>query len=155
MGLKKRPHHVEVSVFEGERFVLNHQREFLQKMWSDILLKISKTPVGFISCIKDDVQFILESMKTFQHFDISKVEELLNAFFAKATAYDEARSSSSEKLSKGLLKRQLKEVNTHLQDAQAKESEEVSKLQSTVDELECIEKKLVDLKEQRTPRVLL
>ncbi|KAL0396153.1 UNVERIFIED_CONTAM: hypothetical protein Scaly_0063700 [Sesamum calycinum] len=74
------------------------------------------------------------------------VEELLNAFFAKVTAYDEVRSSSFEKLSKGLLERQLKEANTHLQDAQAKESEEVSKIQSTMDELERIEKKLVDLK---------
>ncbi|KAL0463310.1 UNVERIFIED_CONTAM: hypothetical protein Slati_0218600 [Sesamum latifolium] len=89
-------------------------------------------------------------MKTFQHFDVSKVEELLNAFFAKAAAYDKARSSSSEKLSKGLLERQLKEANTRLQDAQVKESEEVSKIQSTMDELERIEKKLVDLKEQRT-----
>ncbi|KAL0287781.1 UNVERIFIED_CONTAM: hypothetical protein Scaly_2550100 [Sesamum calycinum] len=90
---------------------------------------------------KDDVRFVLESMKTFQHFDISKMEELLNAFFAKATAYDEARSSSLEKLSKVLLKRQLKEANTRLQ--------EVSKIQSTMDELERIEKKLVDLKKQK------
>ncbi|KAL0293874.1 UNVERIFIED_CONTAM: hypothetical protein Sradi_6916200 [Sesamum radiatum] len=142
MGLKKRsPHHAAVSAFEGERFVLNHQGEFFQKMRSDLLLKISKTPVDFISSIKDDVRFVLESMKTFQHFDISKMEELLNAFFAKATAYDEARSSSSEKLSKVLLERQLKEANTRLQ--------EVSKIQSTMDELEHIEKKLVDLKKQK------
>ncbi|KAL0291230.1 UNVERIFIED_CONTAM: hypothetical protein Sangu_2541300 [Sesamum angustifolium] len=64
---------------------------------------------------------------SFQHFDVSKVEELLNAFFAKAAAYDEARSSSFEKLSKGLLERQLK-ANTHIQDAQVKESEEPSKI---------------------------
>ncbi|KAL0463314.1 UNVERIFIED_CONTAM: hypothetical protein Slati_0219000 [Sesamum latifolium] len=63
--------------------------------------------------------------------------------FAKAAAYDKARSSSSEKLSKGLLERQLKEANTRLQDAKVKESEEVSKIQSTMDELERIEKKLV------------
>ncbi|KAL0340279.1 UNVERIFIED_CONTAM: hypothetical protein Sradi_4544700 [Sesamum radiatum] len=80
-------------------------------------------------------------MKSFQHFDVSKVEELLNAFFAKAATYDEARSSSFEKLSKGLLERQLK-ANAHLQDAQVKESEEPSKIQSTMDELERIEKRL-------------
>ncbi|KAL0438961.1 UNVERIFIED_CONTAM: hypothetical protein Slati_2379100 [Sesamum latifolium] len=97
----KLPHHAAMLVFEGERLVLNHQKEFLQKMWSDLL--------------------------SFQRFDVSKVEELLNIFFSKAAAYDKARSSSSEKLSKGLLERQLKEANTRLQDAQVKESEEVSK----------------------------
>ncbi|KAL0458003.1 UNVERIFIED_CONTAM: hypothetical protein Slati_0427500 [Sesamum latifolium] len=137
MGSKaKLPHHAAVSVFEGERFVLNHQKEFLQKMWSDLLVKISKTPVDFISSIQDDVCFVLESMKSFQRFDVSRVEELLNVFFSKAATYDKARSSSSEKLSKGLLERQLKEASTRLQDAQVKESEEVSKIESTMDELE-------------------
>ncbi|KAL0455861.1 UNVERIFIED_CONTAM: hypothetical protein Slati_0925300 [Sesamum latifolium] len=104
MGSKaKLPHHAAVSVFEGERFVFNHQKEFLQKMWNDLLVKISKTPVDFISSIQDDVCFVLESMKSFQCFDVSKVEELLNTFFTKAAAYDKARSSSSKKLSKGLL----------------------------------------------------
>ncbi|KAL0320196.1 UNVERIFIED_CONTAM: hypothetical protein Sradi_5281100 [Sesamum radiatum] len=99
MGPKaKLPCHASVPVFEGERFVLNHQKEFLQKMWSDLLVKISKTPVDFISSIQGD----------------------------------------------------LKEASTRLQDAQDKESEEVSKIESIIDELERIEKKLVDLKEQRT-----
>ncbi|KAL0455747.1 UNVERIFIED_CONTAM: hypothetical protein Slati_0913900 [Sesamum latifolium] len=93
MGSKaKLPQHAAVSVFEGEIFVLNHQKEFLQKMWSDLLVKISKTPVDFISSIQDDVCFVLESMKSFQRFDVSKVKELLNVFFSKAAAYDKARS---------------------------------------------------------------
>ncbi|KAL0430527.1 UNVERIFIED_CONTAM: hypothetical protein Sradi_0678700 [Sesamum radiatum] len=151
MGPKaKLPCHAAMSVFEGERFVLNHQREFLQKMWSDFLVKISKTPVDFVSSIQDDVRFILESMKNFQRFDISKVEEPLNALFTKVAAYGKVRSSSSEKLSKDLLERQLKEVNTCLQDGQVKESEEVFKIQTIMDELESIERKLVYLKEQRT-----
>ncbi|KAL0463332.1 UNVERIFIED_CONTAM: hypothetical protein Slati_0220800 [Sesamum latifolium] len=105
MGSKaKLPRHAAMSVFEGERFVLNHQKEFFQKMWSDLLV----------------------------------------------VAYDKARSSSFEKLSKGLLEQQLKEANTRLQDAQVKENEDVSKIQSIMDELERIEKKLVNLKEQRT-----
>ncbi|KAL0367225.1 UNVERIFIED_CONTAM: hypothetical protein Sradi_3612600 [Sesamum radiatum] len=80
MGPKaKLPRHASVSVFEGEKFVLNHQREFLQNMWSDLLVKKSKTPIAFISSIQDDVCFVLESMKNFQRFDVSKVEELLNA----------------------------------------------------------------------------
>ncbi|KAK4382900.1 putative AC transposase [Sesamum angolense] len=68
----------------------------------------------------------------------------------RSAAYDKARLSSSKKLSKGILERQFKKTNTRLEDAQAKESEEFSKIQSIMDALECIEKKLVDLKEQRT-----
>ncbi|KAL0340123.1 UNVERIFIED_CONTAM: hypothetical protein Sradi_4529100 [Sesamum radiatum] len=92
MGIKgKQPlHHIAVLVFEGERFVLNHEEEFLQKMWSDLLVKISNTLIDFISSIKDNVQFVLESMKSFHRFDISKVEEYMNVFFTKAAAYDEA-----------------------------------------------------------------
>ncbi|KAL0309135.1 UNVERIFIED_CONTAM: hypothetical protein Sradi_5855800 [Sesamum radiatum] len=150
MGCKAKPlRYTALSVFEGERFVLNYIKVFLQKMWSDLLVKILKTLVDFISFIKDDVLFVLESMKSFQHFDISKVEKLLNAFFAKATAYEETGSSSSDKLSKVLLERQLKEANSRHQDAQVKKSEEISKIQSTIDELERIKNKLMDLKEQR------
>ncbi|KAL0284943.1 UNVERIFIED_CONTAM: hypothetical protein Sradi_7185900, partial [Sesamum radiatum] len=51
-------------------------------------LKISNNPVDFLSSIEDDVYLILESMKSFQKFDITKVEESLNTFFVKVRAYD-------------------------------------------------------------------
>ncbi|KAL0411489.1 UNVERIFIED_CONTAM: hypothetical protein Slati_3738600 [Sesamum latifolium] len=86
---KQLPHPAAVSIFEGEKFVLNHQKEFLQKMWSDLLMKILNTPIDFISSIEDDVYLVLESMKSFQKFDISKVEELLNVFIVKVASYVE------------------------------------------------------------------
>ncbi|KAL0458587.1 UNVERIFIED_CONTAM: hypothetical protein Slati_0485900 [Sesamum latifolium] len=61
-----------VSVLEGESFLFSHHKEFLQKMWSDLLMKISNTPVDFLSSIEDDVSLILESMKNFYKFDITK-----------------------------------------------------------------------------------
>ncbi|KAL0446205.1 UNVERIFIED_CONTAM: hypothetical protein Slati_1748400 [Sesamum latifolium] len=70
--------------------------------------------------------------------------------FEGESAYDEARSLSSEKLSKSLLEQQLKEAKDHLRDAQIKASEEASKVQSTMTKLEHIEKEIIDLKEQRT-----
>ncbi|KAL0439873.1 UNVERIFIED_CONTAM: hypothetical protein Slati_2470300 [Sesamum latifolium] len=67
MGLKENqlPRPPAVSVFEGESFLLNCQKEFLQKLWSDILVKISNTLVDFFSSIEDDVHLVLESMKSF------------------------------------------------------------------------------------------
>ncbi|KAL0293463.1 UNVERIFIED_CONTAM: hypothetical protein Scaly_3141300 [Sesamum calycinum] len=82
--------------------------------------------------------------------EASKGEESLNTFFVKVGAYDEARSLSSEKLSRSLHEQQLKEVKAHLQDVQAKASEKVSEVQSTMDELEHIEKEIVALKGRRT-----
>ncbi|KAL0317362.1 UNVERIFIED_CONTAM: hypothetical protein Sangu_2150500 [Sesamum angustifolium] len=85
-------------------------------------------------------------MKSFQKFDVSKVEESLNTLFAKVRAYDEARSLSSEKLSRSIHEQQLKEAKAHLQDVQAKASEETSEIQSGTDELEHIEEDIVVLK---------
>ncbi|KAK4383354.1 hypothetical protein Sango_2784500 [Sesamum angolense] len=61
-------------------------------------------------------------------------------------AYDEARSLSSEKLSRNLHEQQLKVAKACLQDVQAKVSEEASEIQSAMDELEHIEKDIVVLK---------
>ncbi|KAL0423648.1 UNVERIFIED_CONTAM: hypothetical protein Sradi_0899600 [Sesamum radiatum] len=147
MGLRKKQSlpPTAVLVFKGESFLFNYQKEFLQRLWSGLLVKISNTPVDFFSSIEDDVYLILESMKSFQKFDVSKVEESLNTFFAKVRAYDEARSLSSEKLSRSLHEQQLKEVKARLQDVQAKASEETSKIQSAMDELEHIEEDIVVL----------
>ncbi|KAL0412996.1 UNVERIFIED_CONTAM: hypothetical protein Sradi_1501300 [Sesamum radiatum] len=147
---KQLPQPPAVSVFEGESFLFNHQKEFLQKLWSDLLVKISNTPVDFLSSIEDDVYLILESMKSFQKFDITKVEESLNTFFVKVRAYDEARSLSSHKLSRSLHAQRLKEAEDRLQDVEAKASEGVSKAQSIMDELEEVEKGIVALKGRRT-----
>ncbi|KAL0361647.1 UNVERIFIED_CONTAM: hypothetical protein Sradi_3849200 [Sesamum radiatum] len=133
MGLKGKqlPPPPAVSVFEGESFLFNHQKEFLQKLWSDLLVKISNTPVDFLSSIEDDVYLIFESMKSFQKFDITKVEESLNIFFVKVRAYDEARSLSSHKLSRSLHAQRLKEAEDRLQDVEVKASEGASKAQWT------------------------
>ncbi|KAL0458407.1 UNVERIFIED_CONTAM: hypothetical protein Slati_0467900 [Sesamum latifolium] len=152
MGLKGKqlPQPPAASVLEGESFVCSHHKEFLQKMWSDLLVKISNTPVDFLSSIEDDVSLILKSMKNFHKFDITPVEESLNTFFVKVRAYDEARSLSSQKLSRSLHEQYLKEAKARLQDVQAKASEGASKVQSIVDELEHVEKKIVALKGRRT-----
>ncbi|KAK6147727.1 hypothetical protein DH2020_018639 [Rehmannia glutinosa] len=120
----KTPHCAAFSEFKGGKFLYKHQREFLQNMWSDLREILASTSIDFISSIKEDVFVVLESMKSFKNFDISHLEELLEAFFAeKAAAYDdEARSISSEKGSKELLKNltaSLKQQQELLQIAQA------------------------------------
>ncbi|KAL0411691.1 UNVERIFIED_CONTAM: hypothetical protein Slati_3758800 [Sesamum latifolium] len=151
MGLKGKqlPQPPAVSVLEGERFLFSHHKGFLQKMRSDLLVKISNALVDFLSSIEDDVSLILESMKNFHKFDITKVEESLNTFFVKVHAYDEARSLSSQKLSRSLHEQHLKESKARLQDVQSKASEGASKVQSIVDELEHVEKEIVALKGRR------
>ncbi|KAL0458914.1 UNVERIFIED_CONTAM: hypothetical protein Slati_0518600 [Sesamum latifolium] len=111
--------------------------------------------VDFISLIEDDVPLILKSMKNFHKFDITPVEESLNTFFVKVRAYDEARSLSSQKLSRRLHEQHLKETKARLQDVQAKASEAASKVQSIVDELEHVEKEIVALKDEEQACALL
>ncbi|KAK4397900.1 hypothetical protein Sango_1265500 [Sesamum angolense] len=125
-------------------------KEFLQKLWSGLLVKISNTPVDFLSSIEDDVYLIPESMKSFHKFNVSKVEESLNTFFVKVGDYDKARSLSSEKLSPSFHKQQLKKAKARVQDVQAKASVEASKVQSAMNELEHIEKEIIALKGRRT-----
>ncbi|KAL2235420.1 UNVERIFIED_CONTAM: hypothetical protein Sindi_1274200 [Sesamum indicum] len=45
-------------------------------MWSDLLVKISNTPIDFFSSIEDNVYLVLVSMKSFQKFDISKASKV-------------------------------------------------------------------------------
>ncbi|KAL0433469.1 UNVERIFIED_CONTAM: hypothetical protein Slati_2681200 [Sesamum latifolium] len=59
-------------------------------------------------------------------------------------------SSNKDRHWKSLSDQQLKEAENHLQDAQTKASEETSKVQSTMDKLERIEKEIMDLKRPRT-----
>ncbi|KAL0402329.1 UNVERIFIED_CONTAM: hypothetical protein Slati_4262800 [Sesamum latifolium] len=89
---------------------------------------VSVFEVGFLSSIEDDVYLILETMRSFQKFDITRVEESLNT----------------------LHEQHLKEAKDRFQDVQAKGSEEAFEVQSTTDGLEHIEKEIVALKERRT-----
>ncbi|KAK4409474.1 hypothetical protein Sango_0020400 [Sesamum angolense] len=123
------------SIDVGEEFETSHSSTMTPPLGMGLRRKQSPPPtvvsvfkdikysVDFLSSIENDVYLILESMKSFQKFDVSKVEESLNTFFAKVHAYDEARSLSSKKLSRSLHEQQLKEVKARLQDVQAKASE--------------------------------
>ncbi|KAL0308139.1 UNVERIFIED_CONTAM: hypothetical protein Sangu_2992500 [Sesamum angustifolium] len=63
MGLRRKqsPPPAAVSVFKGESFLFNYQKEFLQSLWSGLLVKISNTLIDFLSSIEDNVYLILES----------------------------------------------------------------------------------------------
>ncbi|KAK6151917.1 hypothetical protein DH2020_014552 [Rehmannia glutinosa] len=87
----------------SEKFIRNHQQEYLQKLSSDLREKISNIPIDSLSSIQDEVMIVLESMKSFNIIDISFVEGSLKDLFAKAVVYDEARLSSSDIVSKELL----------------------------------------------------
>ncbi|KAL0307104.1 UNVERIFIED_CONTAM: hypothetical protein Sradi_6127700 [Sesamum radiatum] len=109
---------------------------------SDFIAEISNIPVDFLSSIEDDVYIILESMKSFHKFDVSKVEESLSTIFVKFGAYDKAKSLFSEKLSRNLHEQQLKEAKARLQDVQAKASEEASEVQSAMASWSILRKRL-------------
>ncbi|PIN16516.1 hypothetical protein CDL12_10834 [Handroanthus impetiginosus] len=142
-------HNAAVLVFKGKKFVLNHQKEFLKKLWSDLQQRIADTPIKSVLSIQDDAQFVLESMKNFNKFDIPQLEKLLKALFDKANAYDKTRSTSFKKASKELLAQQVGIAKDHLHNVQAREFKEVNQIRSTEEELESIEKELKNLKEHK------
>ncbi|KAL0444422.1 UNVERIFIED_CONTAM: hypothetical protein Slati_2164900 [Sesamum latifolium] len=82
---------------------------------------VSVFEVDFLSSIKDDDYLILESMKSFQKFDITKVEESLNT-----------------------------KLMIDFKMFKLKANEGASKVQSIMDKLEHIEKEIVVLKGRRT-----
>ncbi|KAK6131725.1 hypothetical protein DH2020_034522 [Rehmannia glutinosa] len=137
------------SVFQGEKFIRNHQQEYLQMLWGDLREKISNIPIDSLSSIQDEVMIVLKSMKSFNIIDISFVEGSLKDLFAKAVAYDEAMSSSSEIVSKELLVQQLSEVEDRLHDAKTKEAKESARISSTKGELESINRELDNLRKRK------
>ncbi|KAK4381667.1 hypothetical protein Sango_2944800 [Sesamum angolense] len=145
------------SIDVGEESETSHSSTMTPPLGMGLRRKQSPPPaavsvlkVDFLSSIEDDVYLILESMKSFQKFDVSKVEESLNMFFAKVHAYNEARSLSSKKLSQSQHEQQLKEVKARLQVVQAKANEKSSEIQSAMDELEHVEADIAVLKGRRT-----
>lgn len=130
-----------VSVFEAEKFLRSHEREFLCKLWTGLRERLMGTSLDSVSSLKDEVMLVLESMKRFEHANISCIEEFLESLFARAAAYDEARSATSDALTKEALARQLKDVDDRLREALDKEAEGVK-------EVECSEAELKNVEEQ-------
>ncbi|KAL0405631.1 UNVERIFIED_CONTAM: hypothetical protein Slati_3877000 [Sesamum latifolium] len=90
---------------------------------------------------------VLEEFSQVRHYEGGGIIEHV---FVKVRAYDEARSLSSQKLSRSLHEQHLKEARARLQNVQVKASEGASKVQPIVDELEYVEKEIVALKGRRT-----
>ncbi|PIN24521.1 hypothetical protein CDL12_02741 [Handroanthus impetiginosus] len=143
--IKELPQFVDVSIFEREKLVLYNQKKFPQMLWVDLCRKISNTPIDSISSVHDEVQIVLTSMKSFDKFDISHLEERLKALFDKAAAYDNARSSYLSKTSKELLAQQMKEAKDRLHEACIKES----KAEEELNDLEECKRNLIALLNQQ------
>ncbi|KAK6145307.1 hypothetical protein DH2020_022127 [Rehmannia glutinosa] len=111
--------------------------------------KISNIPIDSLSSIQDEVMVVLESMNSFNIIDVCFVEGSLKDLFAKAIAYNEGRSSSSEIVSKELLARQLSEVEDRLHDAKTKEAKESAQISSNKEELESINRELDNLRKRK------
>ncbi|PIN10177.1 hypothetical protein CDL12_17233 [Handroanthus impetiginosus] len=105
-----------------KKLVLDTQKKFLQMLWDNLCRKISSTPIDSISSIHDEVQVVLTSMRNFDKFDISHLEERLKMLFDRAAVYDTARSASLNRASKEILARQMKDAKDHLHEARIKES---------------------------------
>ncbi|PIN10772.1 hypothetical protein CDL12_16635 [Handroanthus impetiginosus] len=126
--IKGPPQGIDVSIFEGKKLVLDTQKKLLQMLWDNLCRKISSTPLDSISSIHDEVQVVLASMRSFDKFDISHLEEKLKMLFDRAAVYDTARSASLNKVSKEILARQMKEAKDRLHEARIKEGKEKEKL---------------------------
>ncbi|KAK6126949.1 hypothetical protein DH2020_039307 [Rehmannia glutinosa] len=59
----------------GEKFIRNHQQEYLQKLWGDLREKISNIPIDSLSSIQDEVMIMLKSMKIEDRLHDAKTKE--------------------------------------------------------------------------------
>ncbi|XP_073066001.1 uncharacterized protein [Primulina eburnea] len=143
------PKPVALAVFDGGKFLFDHQKDFLQRLWMDLREKITNTSVDCISSLKDDVFLVLGTMKSLNGFDFSGLEELLGSLFDKAAAFGEACTRSSEETAKEALAQQLSEAKDRLDKAKTKEIKEASQVKSTQEDLERTVKELGDLKEAK------
>lgn len=138
-----------ISVFEADKFLHDYQKEYLQKLWAGLCERIQKTSAETVSSIKDNVSLVLQSMKGLGSFDISHLEALVDTLFAKATAYDDARSQASERPTKELLSQQLNDAKDRLQKAQIDKSKGAEQAERMKAELKSIELQLVALTERQ------
>ncbi|XP_075474551.1 uncharacterized protein LOC142505454 [Primulina tabacum] len=143
------PKPVALAVFDGGKFLFDHQKDFHQRLWMDLCEKITNTSIDCISSLKDDVFMVLGTMKSLNGFDFFGLEELLGSLFDKAAAFGEAWSRSSEEAAKEALVQQLSEAKDRLDKAKTKEIKEASRVKSTQDDLERTIKELGDLKKQK------
>ncbi|XP_073271178.1 uncharacterized protein [Primulina huaijiensis] len=143
------PKPVALAVFDGGKFLFDHQKDFLQRLWMDRCENITNTSIDCISSLQDDVFLVLDTMKNLNGFDFSGLEELLGSLFDKTSAFAEAWSRSSEEAAKEALVQQLSEAKDRLDKAKTKEIKESSQVKTTQEDLECTVKELGDLKKRK------
>ncbi|XP_051131227.1 uncharacterized protein LOC127251539 [Andrographis paniculata] len=144
-----------VSEFCGANFVKEIQREYIGKVWSDLRGKLLRTPARLLSSIKDEVDVVLQSMKSFQYSDISHIEDRVKALFDDAASFDEACSDSIDAVSLAARNQQISEIKdrlSHLETRHVEECEAIKELEGCV---ENIDVKLRSLQEQKRENVSL
>lgn len=138
---KQIPQDDAISRFDGKALFENHCRTFLKGVWIDLRAKIMKTPIDFISSLREEVLAGLSLMKNTPHrFDLSCLKKSIDLLFDNAAAYDEARSTSLEP--GGSSTQRSKEVKDYLCDVRIKEGDEAAQIES-------IKKEIAELDERR------
>ncbi|KAH6781903.1 hypothetical protein C2S51_007196 [Perilla frutescens var. frutescens] len=133
-----------VTEFDGKAVFDDRCKSFLKMYWGDLRDKLMRTPVDSLSSVRETAFEGLLLMKSTPHsFDLSHLTKSLEILFANATAYDEARSASSE-LDEVFAQR-CKEVNDRICAAKAKEDEKTHEIDLIRKELAILEERKKDL----------
>ncbi|KAI5681399.1 hypothetical protein M9H77_02626 [Catharanthus roseus] len=89
-----------ISTFERESFFFNFHKKWVMNLWQELFQKIKKLPLEQVSSLEGDAIYVLEEISKTNTINISPLKNLLTSFFAKASQFDDARSSSSDKMAK-------------------------------------------------------
>jgi hypothetical protein len=140
---------IEASVFKVERFVQSHEEEFLRRLWTSLCERLASTSLDIISSLKDEVMLVLESMKPFNHANVSLIEESLETLFACAAACDDARSVVVDLPTQEVLACQLKDAEGRLEEALNQEAEGARQVELSEAKLKDVEEQLELLTKQQ------
>ncbi|KAH6789503.1 hypothetical protein C2S51_004509 [Perilla frutescens var. frutescens] len=133
-----------VTEFDGKAVFDDHCKSFLKMYWGDLRDKLMRTPVDSLSSLRETAFEGLLLMKNTPHsFNLSHLTKSLEILFVNATAYDEARSASSEL--NEVSAQHCKEVNDRICATKAKEDEETREIDLIREELSILEERMRDL----------
>ena len=146
------PHCPAVSVFHGEKFVDKWEKKFLSLLWDDLSTRIAETPLDDVSCLKDEIPIVLESLKRFESLiDVPFLKALFDSFFEKACMFDAAKSAFVDLPSNESLAQRIVESRARLEEAKATVAEESDKVKLAEKKLKSLYKKARKLEASLKP----
>ncbi|KAK4716534.1 hypothetical protein R3W88_014872 [Solanum pinnatisectum] len=126
-----------MSVFDGNKVILDAQKDFTSTIWKVIRGTLLRNDIDPASFLRDEIQVIIKEMDC-KDVDVSPLKKLLNSFFVFSILYVQARSTLHDMDVESARKELFVATGERLTNAMFEEQdkvEEVSSLRQSLDNM--------------------